>query len=145
MRLDRARLVAHLPLHMTQARNLLPAKTLSIQKQLNLIEIRVNPHWNLLTFPAIPGPVRKQVEHRLLGPPRLVVEEVVLGKSARIHDAEVRVDRRPSIWSRLAAIIESCPRKSTSFPLARRVERPPLLGKLAPLCVVHVVGAESIS
>src|SRR6202044_356340 len=100
---------------------------------------------NLLALPAFPRPVRKQVQYRLLGPPRLVVEEVVLGKSAHIHDAEVRVDRWPTIWSRFAAIIESGPRKTARFPIARGVKRPPLFGELAPRGVVHVISTESVA
>jgi len=56
----------HLPLHMAKVWNLLATEGVAIEKQFNLIEIRVHPHGDLLAFPALEVPVRKQVKRRLL-------------------------------------------------------------------------------
>ena len=80
----------------------------------------------------MPVPVRKQVQRRLFAPPCLVVIEVVLGETAHVHDAELRVDGRPSVGRRLATIVKAGPGEAADLPLLRAVEFPPLLGRLAP-------------
>src|ERR1017187_171417 len=72
------------------------------------------------------------MQRRLSPPPRFVVVEVVLRKSAHVHNAELRVDGRPSVGSRLAAVVEAGPGKSTRFPLMRAVELPPSLRSFPP-------------
>ena len=54
------------------------------------------------------------------------------GKAARIHDAELRVDRGPAVGRRLAAIVETGPGKAAGQPLARSIERDPILGAVWP-------------
>src|ERR1017187_4513418 len=83
------------------------------------------------------------MQRRLLSPPCFVVVEVVLRKSAHVHDAELRIDGRPSVGSRLASIVEASPGKSTRFPLMRTVELPPSLRSFPP---THdsVVGIHSV-
>src|SRR5437867_7595379 len=96
----------------------------------------MHPNADDLTFTLLPVPMRKQMKYRLIAPPRLVVEVVVLGKAAHVHDAELRVDRGPAVRSRLAAIIESSPGESACQPFASRIELPPLLSQLGPRSVV---------
>ena len=73
----------------------------------------MGPDVDLLAFPARPVPVRKQVQHGLLAPPGLVIEEIVLRKAAGVHDAEVRGDARPGVERRrLAAIVEARPHEA---------------------------------
>src|SRR5690348_15260590 len=110
--------------------NFLAALTLAIQEELHFIKIRMHPNANDLTFPLFPVPVRKQMQDGLTSPPSLVVEVVVLGKTTHVYDAELRVDRRPAVWRRLAAIIEASPSKATRQPFASRIEFPPLLCQL---------------
>src|SRR3954454_3662397 len=105
----------------------------------------MHPHRNRFAFTLIPIPVGKQMQHRLRSPPGFVVEEVVLRESAHIDNAELRVYRRPSIRSRLAAIIEAGPREPSREPFARRIKLPPFFCKLRPVGVVQVIGADPIA
>src|ERR1035438_8682746 len=132
-RFDGAGLVLDFPLNMTKPWNLLAAEGLAIVKQLDFIQIRVHPDRYLITFPALEVPMRKKMDHRLLAPPRFVVKECVLRKSAHIDNAKLRIDRGPAVGRRLAAIVEAGPGKAARLPLARPIERPPLFGGLAPL------------
>src|SRR5204863_9793956 len=78
-------------------------------------------------------------------PPGFVVKEIVLGEAAHINDAKLRVDRRPSIGSRLPAIVKTGPGKSPGQPFPSCIEFPPLFGKLRPRGVIQVVGAHPVS
>src|SRR5579871_943756 len=79
------------------------------------------------------------MQHWLRSPPGFVVVEVIFGKATHVDDAELRVDRGPSVGRGLAAIIETGPGKAACKPFARRVKLPPLLGELRPVGVIPVV------
>src|ERR1039457_4047588 len=72
------------------------------------------------------------MQRRLSPPPRFVVVEVVLRKSAHVHNAELRVDGRPSVGSGLTPIVKAGPGKSARFPFTRAVELPPGFGSFPP-------------
>ena len=71
-------------------------------------------HADFLAFLARPVPVRQQVQHGVRRPPRLVIVKVVLRKTARVQNAEMRIDARPPIGRRLAAIIKTRPDKAAA-------------------------------
>jgi hypothetical protein len=131
-RLDCAGLVPGLPFNVAEMRHFLAAQALAVDEQLNFFEIGVDPNRNLVAFPALEIPVREYVQRRLGAPPRLVVVADILGKPAHVYDAELRTDRRPPIGSRLAAIVEACPRKAACHPVASAIEFPPLFSGFAP-------------
>src|SRR6202041_3133083 len=131
-RFDEAGLVFDLPLDVAQMRNVLAAQTLTIHEQLYFLRVRIDPDGNHVPFPAFEIPVRKQMERWLGSPPGFVVVESVLGETAHVHDPELRVDRRPAVGRRFAAIVKAGPGKAAGFPLTRAVELPPLLGGLTP-------------
>ena len=77
--------------------------------------------------------MRDKLQHRtILDPKRLMKVKGHLRETAQIHATEERTHARPLERRRLAAIIEARPRKAARLPLARPVELPPLLGRLAP-------------
>src|SRR5579871_5206821 len=84
------------------------------------------------------------MQHRLRSPPGFVVIEIVLWETAHIDDAELRIDRRPSVGRRLAAIIETGPGKSARKPFARGIELPPFFGGFGPWGKIQVIRAEPI-
>src|ERR1022692_2103613 len=75
-------------------------------------------------------------------PPRLIIPEIVLRKTAGVQDAKMRTDARPFVRRRLATIIKSGPVKSAGGPGADGEETPPFFGRLAPTRIVVVVGAD---
>src|SRR5262249_46602124 len=85
------------------------------------------------------------MQYRLIAPPRLVVEVVIFRETAHVHDAELRVDRRPSIGRWLAAIVESSPCETACQPFARCVKLPPLFSQLGPGRMVEIVGTEPVA
>src|SRR5664280_143601 len=87
---------------------------------------------NFLVFATGPVPVRREVQHGVRCPPRLVVIKSVLRKTAGVENAEVRVDARPPIRRRLAAIIKTSPDKRAREPRTRRKETPPAFGSGGP-------------
>ena len=122
-------------------RHRLPAEALAVQEQFDLLAIAVAPHVNVLAFLARPVPMRQQMQHRLVRPPRLVILKVVLGKTAGVEDAEMRIDARPVVRRRLAAIIKTRPDESAGEPRTHREEAPPAFGGVRPRRRVFVVGA----
>src|SRR6185312_17284657 len=72
-----------------------------------------------------PRPTGGEMQHRLVGPPRLVIVIDILGKSARVHQPEVRADARPAIRRGFAAVIKSRPHEPAAREWMRRVIRPP--------------------
>src|ERR1700676_1748791 len=70
------------------------------------------PDRDLLPFESRPVPMREQVQHGLIGPPRLVVEERVLRESAGVDHAVLRTDVWPLIGRWFAAVIEAGPHES---------------------------------
>ena len=56
----------------------------------------------------------------------------ILGEAAQVDDAELRTHRGPAVRRRLAAVVEAGPGESAGQPVARAVEAPPLLRRLAP-------------
>ena len=127
-----------------QRLDLLCAEALAVAKELDAFQIRMHPDGNFFAFFACPIPMRKQVQHWFLPPPRLVVVVSVLGEPAHIHYAKLRVDRRTSIRSGFAAIIETGPGESAGEPWAGSVVGPPLLGELRPWRMVRVVSTHPI-
>ena len=67
--------------------HVLGAEALAVEEQLDPVEVGVDPDRDLLALEARPVPVREQVQHGLGSPPRLEVEEAVLGEAAHIDDA----------------------------------------------------------
>src|ERR1035438_8948426 len=97
------------------------------------------PDLDFLAFFALPVPVREQVQNWLRSPPGLVVIKVVLGETAHVHDAEVRIDARPAVGRRFAPIIEAGPRESSGQERPRIVEFPPEIGQCRPWWVLQIV------
>ena len=73
-------------------------------------------HADFRAFLAGPVPMRQQVEHGIGRPPRLVIIEIVLRETAHVEDAEMRIDARPRIRRRLAAIIKTRPDETAAQP-----------------------------
>ena len=133
-----ARLVLHLPLSMSVAWHGTPTEAATVQQQLDAIEIGVTPHVDLLA--RLPVPMRQEMQHGLRAPLRLIVVIVVLGKSARVHDPEVRADARPTIERRrLAAVVEPGPDESAGDVGSIRHVRPPGLRGRGPPWMIGVV------
>src|SRR5262245_6015792 len=86
--------------------------------------------------------MRQQMQHRVCRPPRPVIIKIVLWKTACIENAKMRVDARPRIRSRLAAIIKTRPHETTREPWTRGEVTPPALRRVRPAWRIHVVGAD---
>src|SRR5258708_17892201 len=76
--------------------------------------------------------MRGDMQPILIRPPGLVIIINILGESADIHHAKMRVDIRPLIGSRLSPVIESCPDKTADPPGSAGSQRPPLLRRIGP-------------
>src|ERR1035437_1358171 len=74
-RLDRSRFILHGPVHMRVANNWLRTQALSIQEQLDILQIRIAPDVYILALFSIPVPVRKEMQDWLGPPPRFVVAD----------------------------------------------------------------------
>ena len=127
-RLNRARCVLHVPGQVLVLLHLFHAQALAVEKQFHFIQVRVDPDGDLLAFHAWPVPVRKQVQHRLRGPPGLVVVKRVLRETAGVDDSVLRTDVGPRVGRRFAAIVEACPHKASRQPRPCVAESPPSLG-----------------
>src|ERR1700683_5607141 len=137
-----ARRIRHLPLEVRIAPHRLPAEARAIQQQLDLFAVAVHPHFNWRALSTTPIPVRQHVHHGLRRPPRLVIEKIVFGEAAGVHDSKVRTDTRPRVGRRLAAIIESGPHKSARDPRTHAIIRPPFFRAASVAGPVPVVGAD---
>ena len=115
-----SRRVFHLPAQLGIRLHRLLAERRAVQKEFNLFAVAEGLDENFLTFAARPVPVRREMQHGVRRPPRLVVIKSVLRKTARVENAEVRVDARPPIWRRLATIIKTGPDKRAGKPRPRR-------------------------
>ena len=133
--------IFHLPFQLGIFFHRLPAEAPAVQEQFHLLAIAQRAHVHFLAFPARPVPVRQQMQHRFVRPPRLVIPGVVLAKAAHVQDAEVRIDARPAIRRRLAAVIKPRPDEAAGQPRTRVEETPPFLGRIRPRLRVVVVGA----
>ena len=69
-------------------------------------------------------PVGQDVQHRLVGPPRLQVERLVFGKSAIVEDAKFGACSRKLERVGLSAIVKAGPVKQPGKPGAVGVEAP---------------------
>ena len=130
---------------MRQGQHFLRAVAFAVQEKFHGIEVRVHPYRDRFAFALIPVPVRKQMEHGLGTPPCLIVIKIVLGKTAHIHNAKLRVDGRPGVGRGLAAIVESGPGKASGQPFPCGVKLPPLLGEFRPRSMIQVVGAYPVT
>ena len=130
---------------MAEMGHLLAAAAHAVQEQLDFIEVRVRPNGDRLAFASFPVPVWQQVQHWIVSPPCLVIEEIVFRKAAGVHDAKLRADGWPAVGRGLAAIVEARPGKATGKPLTLGVELPPLLRQLGPVSMVHIVGTDPVS
>src|SRR5579864_4073063 len=92
----------------------------------------MHPHGNGLVLALLPIPMGKEVEHRLRSPPCFVVIEVVFGKAAHVDDAELRIDRWPSVRGRLPAAIDPRPGQPAGEPFPGGIDLPPPPGELRP-------------
>ena len=144
-RLQHARLVLHLPLEMGQRQDFLRAVSFAIHEQLYRIEVGMHPDGDRFAFPLLPIPMWKEMQHGLRAPPCFVVIKVVLGEAAHVDDAELRVDRRPSVGRGLAAIVEAGPGKAARQPFPRAIKLPPLLGQFRPRRMNRIVGAHPVA
>ena len=82
-------------------------------------------HLDRLAFPARPLPMRHQPQHRaVVDPHRLAHVISRLAEAARVHDAEIGTDRRPSKRRRLAAIVEASPHEAAAHERPRRNRLP---------------------
>src|SRR5260370_11362896 len=82
------------------------------------------------------------MERRTSGPPGFVVEEIVLGEAAGIHDAEMRVDAGPIVAGRLAAVVKAGPGEPAGEPGPRRKELIPGFRGMGPGRGVVIVSAD---
>ena len=141
-RAQRSRRVFDLPAQFRIRLHRLPAERRAVQEKFHLFAIAEGLDEDFLAFPARPIPVRQQVQHGVGRPPRFVVIENVLRKTARVENAEMRADARPPIWRRLAAIIEAGPDERTGEPRAGGKETPPAFGGGGPARPDDVVGGD---
>src|SRR5215472_16764989 len=141
-RLQHARGVYDIQRQMLIFLHLLRAEALSVEEEFDFIHIGVNPNGDFLAFVSGPVPVRKEMEHRPLRPPGLVIEECVLGKAADVDDAILRADVRPAIGRGLTAIIKAGPDEAASEPFLRIAKTPPPFGRGATGGGVRIVGAD---
>src|SRR5450756_1184100 len=86
--------------------------------------------------------MRREVQHGVRRPPRLVVVKSVLRKTAGVENAEMRVDARPPIRRRLAAIIKTGPDERAGKPRTRRKITPPAFGGRSPTGPDDIVGGD---
>ena len=94
---------------MAVALHLLATERSAVEEELDLVAVGIGADLHDLAFLARPVPVGEDVQHHLIGPPRLEVVEAVLGEAAGIEDAELRADRREVERRGLAAIVKSGP------------------------------------
>src|SRR5579872_3031484 len=81
------------------------------------------------------------MKHRLRSPPCLIIEVIVLGKSAGIHRAELRTYAWPTVRAWFATIVESSPHKSASQIITFSEKPPPLFSSCSIIRTVDVIGA----
>ena len=62
-----------------------------------------------------------------------------------VDDAELRIDRRPAVWSGLTAIVEAGPGKSARQPFASSVKLPPFFGQFGPGRMLGVISAYPVA
>src|SRR5438105_3652506 len=86
--------------------------------------------------------MRKEMEHRLRLPPRLVVIKNVFGKTACVQNSKMRTDAWPRIRRGLAAIIKAGPVECARQKLARGENPPPSFCRRCISGVIHVVSAD---
>src|SRR5438874_546633 len=96
-----------------------------VQEQLNALTIGETPHVDPAALHAPPVPMREQVQHVAVAPPRSVVVEVVLREPAEIHQPEVRERARPLVRDGLAPVVEADPDETASQPWTLGEIRPP--------------------
>ncbi len=113
---------------------------MAIEEQFDFLAIAEAAHVNLLAFPSRPGPMRHKVQNGFAAPPRLIIVENVLGKTARVQNAKLRADVGPTKRGRLAAIIETSPDERAAGPRPGGVVIPPFLGGRAVTRLVDIVG-----
>ena len=96
-----------------------------------------------ISLPSSPGQFQcgNRCSTGLRGPPRLVVEEGVLGEPADVDDAVLRADVGPGVGRGLAAVVEAGPHKPAGQPRPRIAEAPPAFRRRAPRGGVRIVGA----
>ena len=82
-------------------------KSLFIQKELDLITVAIGPDVYCLAY--VPGPVREDVEYRLVRPPGFEIEEHVLRKTAQVENAGLGSNLRPPEGIRFTAIVKTGP------------------------------------
>ena len=83
--------------------------------------------------------MREDVQHGFERPIGLIIVEKVLGKTAGVHNAEVRVDGGPAVGSRLATIIKARPAEPARCPRPGRIIRPPCFRRLIAARLPDVV------
>src|ERR1039458_2073207 len=69
-------------------------------------------------------------------PARLIIIKIVLGKTAHVEHAEMRIHAWPRIRRRLAAIIKSRPDETAAQPRTVGEITPPTLRRLCSSCIV---------
>src|SRR6516162_6120556 len=89
-----------------------PPEAFAVQKQFHLLAIAETPDADIPAYLVRPVPMRKQMQHRLVRPPGLVIIKEVFGETAHVHDAKVGIDARPAVRRRFTAIIETRPDKT---------------------------------
>src|SRR5207244_2011500 len=99
------------------------------------------PHVDLLPLTPDPVPVRQEMQHRPIGPPGLVVVEVVLWEATGVEHTEMRAHAWPGVGRRFAAVIEPRPDEAAGEPPPRGEDRPPGLRRRRPPRSVHVIRA----
>src|SRR5262249_51788459 len=95
--------VVHFPLEVAVGVHGLRAQGNAVEEEFDGVAVAVNPDGNFLALAARPVPMRKELQNGTSAPPGLVVVEGVLGKTAGVHNAELRADGGPRKGIRLAA------------------------------------------
>ena len=108
------------------------SEALPVKEQFHHLAIAEGDDLDFLACVIRPVPMRHEVHDGFGFPPRLVIEKIVLGKSAGVHDAEIAADTRPLVRGRFAFVIEAGPHK------AARDKRP--VRDRCPCAIGHVVG-----
>src|SRR5689334_6372258 len=85
------------------------------------------------------------MQHWLRLPPRLVVIENVLGKTASVENSKMRTDAGPGVRRRFAAIIEAGPVEGARQERALGEDFPPAFGRGRVAGMIHVVSADVAS
>ena len=120
-------LVDGFPLQVSVLRHLLAAQFLAVHREFHLVAVAVGPDFHLLALVSLQVPMREDVQHGLVGPPRLQVPRLVFGESAVVENAKLRVVGGIAERVGLATVVEARPEEQASRPGPVGIELPAAL------------------